>query len=125
MAVRLDKWLMVARVFRTRSRATRACSLGRVKVNEQRAKAHRSLTLEDRISVEIGDWTRVLVVKQLANRPVKKSEAPELYEDRSAPRPTLDPIERLLRNAPVQRERGAGRPTKRDRRRMERARRGL
>lgn len=114
---------MVARVFKTRSQATKACALGRVKVNEQRAKAHRSLAIDDRVSIELRDWTRVLVVQKLVARPVRKSEAAELYRDESPPRPTLDPLDRLLRQAPIRRERGAGRPTKQDRRRLERARR--
>ena len=63
--VRLDKWLQVARVFKTRSQATRACNLNRVRVNGMPAKAHRNLALEDRVEIELGDWTRILVVKEL------------------------------------------------------------
>ena len=74
MQVRIDKWLQVARVFKSRSRATRACQLGRVRVNGSTAKPHR-------------------------------------------------PLSRLMRGAPAKRERGAGRPTKRERRRIERWRR--
>lgn len=120
--VRLDKWLQVARVFKTRSQATRACTLGRVQVNEQRSKPHRILLLDDRIEIELGDWHRVLVVKQLKDRPVLKAEAAELYEDLSPPRPLSDRFERAARTAPGRRERGAGRPTKQDRRRLERLR---
>lgn len=120
--VRLDKWLQVARVFKTRSQATRACNLNRVQINGQRAKPHRSLNVGDRIEVEIGDWNRVLVVRRLADRPVKKSEAAELFEDLSGPRPQLDRMARLLRRSPIRREAGAGRPTKRDRRKIDRLR---
>ena len=62
--VRLDKWLQVARAFKTRTQATKACTLGRVRVNGQVAKPHRALVLEDRVEVEKGDWIRVLVVKE-------------------------------------------------------------
>ncbi len=121
MDVRLDKWLQVARAFKTRSQATHACTLGRVKVNGQVAKPHRHLALEDRVEIEAGDWTRLLVVKELRDKPLPKEEAKRLFEDLSPPRPVLDAIDRLLKAPPVRRERGAGRPTKRDRRQLERA----
>jgi ribosome-associated heat shock protein Hsp15 len=121
--VRLDKWLQVARVFKTRSRATRACQLGRVRVNGQPAKPHRPVALDDRVEVELREWTRVLVVRELRDRPLPKAEAARLFEDLSPPRPLLDPLSRLLRRTPAKRERGAGRPTKRERRRIERWRR--
>ncbi|RMH19310.1 MAG: RNA-binding S4 domain-containing protein [Acidobacteria bacterium] len=121
--VRLDKWLMVARVFKTRSLAKRACDLGRVTVNGLDAKAHKQLALGDRVEVELGDWRRVLVVKELRDRPLKKAEAPRLYDDQSPPRPRLDALERLMRRAQVTRERGRGRPSKKERRELERWRR--
>ncbi len=120
--VRLDKWLQVARVFKTRSQATRACNLSRVQVNGDTAKAHRRLALEDRIEVEFRDWTRILIVKELRDKTLRKSEAPRLYEDLSPPKPQLDPLERLLRRQPVERDRGAGRPSKKERRQLERLR---
>ena len=122
-SVRLDKWLQVARVFKTRSQATRACHLNRVKVNGQTAKAHRNLALEDRVEIELGDWTRVLTVKELHDKPLPKAEVPRLFEDLSPPRPRLDPLERLMRRAPVEREAGKGRPSKRERRELDRLRR--
>ena len=123
MKVRLDKWLQVARVFKTRSRATRACQLGRVRVNGQPAKPHRPLALADRVEVELREWTRVLVVKELRDRPLPRTEAARLFEDLSPPPPAPDPLSRLLRRAPAERERGTGRPTKRERRRLDRWRR--
>lgn len=120
MSVRLDKWLQVARVFKTRTQATHAVDLNRVRVNGQTAKPHRNLVPGDRIEVEIGDWTRVLIVKELRDKTVSKEEARTLFEDQSPPRPDSDPLQRLLRRPPAQREAGAGRPTKKDRRDMER-----
>lgn len=120
MSVRLDKWLQVARVFKTRSQATHAVDLNRVRVNGQTVKPHRNLTPGDRIEVQIGDWTRVLIVKELRDKPVSKEEARTLFEDQSPPRPESDPLQRLLRRPPVRRDPGAGRPTKKERRDMER-----
>jgi ribosome-associated heat shock protein Hsp15 len=122
MEVRLDKWLQVARLFKTRSQATRACTLGRVRVNDLVAKPHRLLALEDRIRVEEGGWERILVVKGLRDKPVAKAEARLLYEDQSPPRPAPDPLQRLLSRPPVLRPKGQGRPTKKERRLLEQLR---
>lgn len=123
--MRLDKWLQVARVFKTRSRATRACNLSRVKVNGATAKAHRNLALDDRVEVEIGDWTRVLVVKELRDKTLPKAEVPRIFEDLSPPKPQLDEFERMMRRPPAKRAKGAGRPSKKERRELEKMRRGL
>jgi len=120
MSVRLDKWLQVARVFKTRSQATHAVDLNRVRVNGQTVKPHRSLVPGDRVEVQLGDWTRVLIVKELRDKPVSKEEARTLFDDQSPPRPESDPLQRLLRRPPALRERGAGRPTKKERRDIER-----
>ncbi len=120
MQVRLDKWLQVARAFKTRSQATRACNLSRVRVNGQVAKPHRQVSLDDRVEIEVGDWTRVLVVKELRDRPLPKADAGRLFEDLSPPRPEPDPWQRLTRRTPARREPGAGRPTKKERRELDR-----
>jgi len=117
--VRLDKWLKVARIFKTRSQATRACTANRITVNGISAKAHRLVQLEDRIEVRFGDWTRILVVKGIAGKPLPKAASRELFEDQSPPRPRLDPIDRILRGSPERREKGKGRPTKKERRQIE------
>ena len=119
MSVRLDKWLQVARMFKTRTQATHACDLSRVLVNGQSAKPHRQLAIGDRVEVTQGDWARVLIVRELKDRPVAKAEAAALYEDLSPPKPAPDPLARLMRRPPVEREKGAGRPTKKDRREMD------
>jgi ribosome-associated heat shock protein Hsp15 len=125
MEVRLDKWLQVARMFKTRSQATRACTLSRVRVNGQSAKPHRIVAVGDRIEVERGgDWAQVIVVRELRDKPVPKAEAARLYDDESPPRPKLSEVERLMRRPPVQREAGTGRPTKKERREMDRWREG-
>lgn len=120
MDVRIDKWLHVARVYKTRSLANRACQLSRVRVNGVAVKPHRALAVGDRIEAEVApDWTRVLTVLELADKTLPKAEVPRLFEDLSPPRPAADPLQRLMRRPLVAREEGAGRPTKRDRRAME------
>ena len=66
-----------------------------------RVKPHRALRLEDRVEIEFGDWSRVLVVVELQDRPMPKKEVPRIFIDESLPRPKLDPIDRALRG-PVQ-----------------------
>ncbi len=109
-------------MFRARSKAAAACSAGRVSVNGRPAKAHRALRVGDRIEFRVRDWKRVVVVRELRDRPLPKAEAPRLYEDLSPPRPSPAPGERRLLPVTVERRRGAGRPTKRDRRRIDRLR---
>lgn len=123
MAVRVDKWLQIARVFKTRTRATNACTTGKVRVNGITAKAHKTLSLEDRVEIQFRDWKRILVVKRLPERAVRKTDVPLLFDDLSPPRPRLDPVDRLLRRAPEVREKGKGRPTKKERRQIERLKR--
>jgi ribosome-associated heat shock protein Hsp15 len=120
--IRLDKWLQVARVFKTRSQATLACNQSRVMVNGQKSKPHRNLELEDKVEVTFGDWMRVLLVKELVDKTMPKKEVPRIFLDLSLPRPTLDPLERLMRRAPVMREKGQGRPSKKERRQLDRLR---
>ncbi len=118
--VRIDKWLHVARVFKTRSLATKACQLSRVRVNSVTVKPHRELALGDRIEAEVTrDWTRILVVRELAQKTLPKTEVPRLFEDLSPPRPAPDPVARALRRPPVRREKGSGRPTKKERREID------
>jgi len=118
--VRVDKWLHVARVYKTRTLAAKACDLSRVRVNGVAVKPHRELAPGDRVEAEVTpDWTRVLVVRELADRTLAKRDVPRLFEDLSPPRPGPDPYERALRRPPVVREKGAGRPTKKQRRAIE------
>ena len=120
MSVRIDKWLFVARIFKSRALAQKACETSRVTVNGAVVKPHRILALGDRVEAEVApDWTRVVVVRELAEKTIAKSEVPRLFEDLSPPRPAPDPLARLLRRTPVAREKGAGRPTKKDRRDIE------
>ena len=91
--VRLDVWLDIACVFRTRSEAQKACKAGKVGVNGQSAKPNRHLRVGDEIEVSrpFGRKQR-LVVRDLADRHVAKADAKKLYEDLTPP-PTSEEIE--------------------------------
>jgi len=85
-AIRLDRWLDVACLFKTRSEAQRACRGGKVRVNGQSAKPNRMLRLNDEISITRSHGrTQRVMVRGLAERHVAKASARELYEDLTPP----------------------------------------
>ena len=122
MNVRLDKWLQIARIFKTRSKATEACNRGRVRINGFPVKPHRNLAVDDRVEIEHGDWTRIIIVRELREKSVSKEIAATLFEDISPPRPKMDKIDRIMKQGTEHREKGLGRPTKRERREIDRLR---
>ena len=116
--VRLDAWLDVACVCKTRSAARQACLGGKVDVNGARAKPHREVGAGDRIEVTTASGRkRRLVVRAVAARHVSKPEARALYDDVTPPRtPAQDELQDLLRLAgPPPGRRGA--PDRRQHRR--------
>jgi len=124
--IRLDLWLDIACLFRTRSEAQNACKMGRVDVNGQPAKPHRELRPGDEIIISrpLGR-KQTVVVRALAEKHVAKAEARELYEDRT-PLPTAEEIEmrRLTRLARAFTRAPAVAPDKRERRRIRRLKEG-
>jgi ribosome-associated heat shock protein Hsp15 len=92
-SVRLDVWLDVACLFKTRSEAQKACRSGKIEVNGQRATAHRLVRRGDEVEIgrPYGRKQRV-VVRGVADRHVAKAQARELYEDLTPP-PTPEEIE--------------------------------
>ena len=118
-AVRIDRWLLATRLFKTRGSAQQACSGGRVKINGLAVKPSHLLKCGDEVRAEAPRGHVVLVVRELAEKRQSAELARQLYEDHSPPPP---PKEERVDNAV--RERGAGRPTKADRRALERLRGG-
>ena len=121
--VRVDKWLWAARLAKTRSLAAGAVSGGRVEINGQRVKPSKEVRPGDEIEVTTGPYRRVVIVQALAERRGPAKEAVLLYEETQesiAARERLA-AQRRLEAAP--RPQPGGRPTKRDRRRLD-ARRG-
>ena len=84
--VRLDVWLDVACLFKTRSEAQRACKVGRVAVNGTVAKPHRELRAGDELVIaRPGGRRQIVVVRALAERHIARAEALGLYDDRTPP----------------------------------------
>ncbi len=122
-SVRLDVWLDVACLFKTRSQAQTACKGGKVELNGVRAKPQRKVRPGDEIRITMpGGWRRIVVVRELADQHLPKAAARELYEDRTPP-PTPEELElrRLQKMARLpRRPRGAGAPKKKERRQLRR-----
>lgn len=115
---RIDKWLWHARVVRTRSAATALAASGHVRLNAQRIDAaSRAVKAGDVITVALDRSVRILKVTGFAERRGDATAARRLYEDLSPPPARSEP-------PAVAREPGSARPTKRDRRAMERFIRG-
>jgi ribosome-associated heat shock protein Hsp15 len=124
-SVRLDVWLDVACLFKTRSEAKRACEGGKVDVNGEKAKPHRMLREGDRIRITRGYGRNQDVVVRIAiDQHVKKSEARALYDDHT-PKPTPEEIEaRRIDRAYRAAARAAGTPDRRRRREVRRLKEG-
>ena len=119
--VRLDSWLDVACLFKTRSEAKRACEAGQVSVNDQSAKPNRLVRDGDRIRVNrpFGRHQNV-VVRLVIDQHVKKSEAKALYDD-VTPKPTAEEVEmRKIERLHRAVSRAAGTPDRNQRRELRR-----
>jgi len=115
--VRIDAWLWAVRQYKTRSAATAACRAGHVRVNGERAKAAQQVRPGDEVRVRVGGFERMLVVRQTLVKRVSAAIAATAVEDRTPPPPARESVPVV----PV-RDRGAGRPTKRERRDLDRLR---
>ena len=116
-SARVDAWLWAVRVTKTRSAATAATRAGHVRVNGERAKAAQHVKPGDEVRVRISGFDRILVVRDTLVKRVSPALAAAAYLDTT---PALPEAEKLV-FAP-RRDRGAGRPTKRERREMEKLR---
>jgi ribosome-associated heat shock protein Hsp15 len=123
--MRVDAWLDVACLYKTRSEAKRGCEGGKVEVNGERAKPHRALREGDRIRINRGFGRyQDVIVRILIEQHVKKSEARALYDD-VTPKPSPEEVEmrraeRVFRAA----QKAAGTPDRNRRREIRRAKEG-
>jgi ribosome-associated heat shock protein Hsp15 len=125
--VRVDVWLDVACLFKTRSEAQRAINGGKVEINGQNTKSHRMIHPGDQLKITRPAGRRQLVlVKTLADQHLPKADARLLYEDRTPP-PTPEEVaaRELERHFRAAQPRAApGRPHRREQRRLRRAKEG-
>ena len=118
MEVRLDKYLWAIRVYKTRTDATDACKGGKVRVNGVDVKPSREVKVGDVITARKGAVLYTFKVKELLSSRVGAALVPQ-YAENLTPQEELDKLRAPVETFFLKRDRGAGRPTKKDRRQME------
>lgn len=118
---RVDKWLFAARFFKTRSLAAEEIERGRVTLNGQRVKPAKTVTVGDNLSIRIGNYQYDIEVLGLSNKRGSAPQAQQLYRETDESRAQREMVAARLKAQP-QPFYTKGRPTKRDRREMERFR---
>ena len=122
--VRIDKWLWAARLFKTRALASDAIKGGKVKISNSPVKPSRDVKEGDVIQVQIEQLHKVVQVKTVIKNRVPAKMVPEVYIDLT-PKEEYERIEFLHAYKGEYRDRGAGRPTKKERRTIEKMKDGL
>jgi len=123
--MRLDKWLKMARIYKSREEAARACEMGRIKINGFEAKPSKDIKVGDELVIKVEKHYRTLQIKEIPHRGLSAKDAKLAYHE-STPELSPETVElmKLMRRAErEQRPPAKGRPTKRDRRMIERFRR--
>lgn len=118
--VRLDRWLWAARWFKTRALAVRAITGGKVKVNGERPKRSRLIAVGDEVSIRRGPFEYHVVVQALSETRGPAEQARRLYQETAASEQARALLALKLKSQPRAMYRGKGRPTKKDRRAIER-----
>jgi ribosome-associated heat shock protein Hsp15 len=113
-STRVDRWLWAVRLTKTRPDAAAACRGGHVRVNDRPAKPATTVSPGDEVRALVGDVTRIVEVVRVIHKRVGAADAVTCYLDRTPAPPSTSAI------AVAVRDRGAGRPTKRDRRLLDR-----
>ncbi len=113
-SARVDSWSWGVRLFKTRSMATAACRAGHVRVNGDKVKAAQTVRIGDEVRVRSAGFDRVVVVSRLVIKRVGAVVAAECYVDTTPPPPPREEVALV-----PMRDRGAGRPTKRERREID------
>jgi ribosome-associated heat shock protein Hsp15 len=123
--IRLDKWLKITRIIKTRNQAAQACDQGRVKVNDQVAKPSKLVKIGDIVAVKFKWRTRTFDILDIVQKSIKAEEAKKLYHEHElAPeeKEAEDIRSLFYQAAKTNRPKYKGRPTKKERREMEKFR---
>jgi ribosome-associated heat shock protein Hsp15 len=122
--VRLDKWLWAARFYKTRSLAAEAVEKGKVEVNGERAKRAKLLQAGDSLLIRLGPYQHVVTVRAISEKRGPATVAAKLYEESAEGRKAREAMQVQVKAAQSVPGYDRGRPTKKDRREIERLRRG-
>lgn len=119
-SVRVDKWLWAVRIFKSRTLATKMVKSGKVKINQEKIKASSNVQVGDHILVSKNGYNFEFLVKGILGKRVGAPIAVEYYEDLTPESELQKFKDGYIGKAPVEnREKGAGRPTKKDRREID------
>jgi ribosome-associated heat shock protein Hsp15 len=123
-SVRIDKWLWAVRLYKSRSQATTACQAGRVKVDDQSVKPSKGIESGQTITVRKKNIVYTYQVESLIEKRVGAAQAQECYTDltpeEEKAKARIKPQDSVFYQTGATRARGAGRPTKKERRDMDR-----
>ena len=121
--VRLDKWLWAARFYKTRGLSAEAIDAGKIEVNGERAKRARLVQAGDRVKIRIGPYEHLITIKGVSERRGSAPIAQALYEEDAESRKAREVMAAHVRAMNANTGYESGRPTKKDRREIERLRR--
>jgi ribosome-associated heat shock protein Hsp15 len=122
-SVRVDKWLWAARFFKSRSIAVTAIESGKVTVNGDRVKPARDVKSGDAVRVRLGPYEHTVIVRAVSDRRGPAAQAALLYEETAESRAAREKLHWQLKHAAPVIVPGDGRPTKRDRRQLDKFKR--
>jgi ribosome-associated heat shock protein Hsp15 len=122
--VRLDKWLWAARFYKTRSLAAEAIAGGKVQVNGERVKRAKPVQSGDEVRIRLGPYEHQILIRALSERRGPASAAALLYEEKPESRSAREAMALQLKSLHAAFVPERGRPTKKDRREIEKLKRG-
>jgi ribosome-associated heat shock protein Hsp15 len=118
-SIRVDKWLWAARFFKTRAQASAAVAGGKVQLNGARAKPAKPVHIGDALRVRVGPYDWHITVRAITERRGSAKDAQLLYDESAAGRAARERLAEAHKIAPAPTYQGKGRPTKKDRRKLE------
>ena len=113
--LRIDKWLWTVRLYKTRAQASEACKGGKIKIDGVNAKASREVKVDEVVEIQQPNIKRIIKIIKLNKNRVGAKLVPKLIEDLT-PAEEFEKLEMLKQLNTEKRDRGIGRPTKKDRR---------
>ena len=120
--VRIDKWLFAARFYKSRALASDAIAGGKVEVNDEHVKPSRDVKVGDAVRLRLGPYEHVVVVRIVSDKRGPATQAAQLYEETDASKQAREKLAWTLKHAAPVIDPGEGRPTKKDRRDIEKRR---
>lgn len=119
MLVRADTYLWAIRMYKSRTLAGEAIRGGKVKLNDSNFKPSHEVKVAERYTLSIGATKKIIEVKELTDKRGSYEIAKNYYIDHSPPKEKSEKLESLFYTVNIKRDKGAGRPTKKDRRDLE------